>query len=280
MSNNTRNSPNASTNTPRRGGGPNASTLTTSTAANNNNVTNSHTFKIVIIGDAGAGKTSLVKRFQFGVFQAGTRTTVGVEFAQKALVVDGNNVTVRMWDVAGQESTRNASRTYYSGAYGAFLVVDATNPLSMEATLKWKQDLDEKTMSSKYNLIGETNAGTPYPNNLRRLPCYLLLNKCDLGVSVGKTKQQLDAICARYGIQGYFETSAATGDGTNEAMEALVSSMIGAAAMAEANEISMLNDRNNNNGGNGRDSGSNNNGRIIINDKNLNKKDDGMCAKC
>src|SRR5262245_58037821 len=95
-------------------------------------------YKVCLIGCAGAGKTTLVRRFCYGVFNTGARTTVGVEFSQKALVVDGHNVTVRLWDVAGQESARSASNTYYQGAVGCFLVVDATNPTSLESTLQWK----------------------------------------------------------------------------------------------------------------------------------------------
>ncbi len=195
-----------------------------------------NTMKCVVIGDAGAGKTTLVRRMQFGVFTAGLRTTVGVEFAQKALVVDGANVTVRLWDVAGQESARNASRTYYQGALGAIIVVDATNPLSLDATLRWKADLDEKTMASRYSLVTRTQDGTPFADNARRLPCYLLLNKCDLGVSIGKTAAELEALCARHGICGVFETSAVTGQNVTNALEALVRVMLRVSATSDLDE--------------------------------------------
>lgn len=254
-----------------------ASTVAT-TAANLN--ANNSTFKVVVIGDVAAGKTSLVKRFQYGVFNAGQRTTVGVEFSQKALVVDGNNVTVRLWDVAGQESTRNASRTYYQGAVGAFIVVDGSNPLSMDASLRWKADLDEKTANSKFNLVDSTINGSKYPGGMKRMPCFLLLNKCDLGVSVGKTKQQLEALCQRHGIQGYFETSAASGENTMLALETLVRSMVGVVSQQEANSLA----DGGAGGANGRGSGSGRNsgesrGRIVLGGEKK-KEDNGACAKC
>jgi small GTP-binding protein len=257
-----------------------STTATTAATLNGNLATtsNNNTFKVCVIGDAGSGKTSLVKRFQYGVFNASQRTTVGVEFSQKALVVDGNNVTVRLWDVAGQESTRNASRTYYQGAVGAFVVVDGSNPLSMDASLRWKADLDEKTTNSKFNLVDQTINGSKYPSGQKRLPCFLLLNKCDLGVSIGKTKQQLEALCQKHGIQGYFETSAATGENTMEALETLVRSMVGVSSQSEANNV--LSDGNATAGGNGgRNSGEQSRGRIVLGGEK--KKDDGgACSKC
>ena len=145
----------------------------------------------------------------------------------------------------------------------------------MDASLRWKADLDDKTGNSKFNLIDKTVNGSPYANNTKRLPCFLLLNKCDLGVSVGKTRQQLEALCQKHGIQGYFETSAATGENTQLALETLVRSMVGVSQQVEANSLS---DGQNGGGGSGRNSGESR-GRIVLGDGKK-KEETGVCSKC
>ncbi len=185
------------------------------------------TYKIVIIGDGGAGKSTLCKRFSTGLFQPGLRTTVGVEFTTRAMVVDGNNVTLRFFDIAGQETARVGSRAYYQGAVGAFVVIDASNPQSIDASLRWKKDLDEKTCNSRFcqqeALAGSGTDLPPFTGTHRRvLPCYLLLNKCDLGVQCGLSKSQLQQLCQRHGFAGYMETSAVAGTNIEEAQDALV----------------------------------------------------------
>lgn len=206
-------------------------------------------FKVVLIGDAATGKTTLVRRIQYGVFQPGARTTVGVEFAQRALVVDGSNITVRLFDIAGQESTRAGSRAYYQGAVGAFVVVDASNPQSIDSSLRWKRDLDEKTTNSRFcqqthmcssrevtsaAAAASSTSAAPFNGAFTKvLPCYLLLNKCDLGVQCGLSKAQLQMLCQKHGFAGYFETSSVNGTNIEQALDALVRAMQEATEKAE-----------------------------------------------
>lgn len=195
-------------------------------------------YKLVIIGNPAAGKTTLVRRFQYGQFVPGARTTVGVEFATKALVVDGSNITVRFFDIAGQDSAKCGSRSYYQGAVGAFVVIDASDPQSIEGSIRWKRDLDEKTSNSRFcqqeQMAGPEGASAPFTGAFKKvLPCYLLLNKCDLGVQCGLSKSQLQALCQKHGFAGYMETSAVTGHNIDAALDLIVRAMQEAAEKAE-----------------------------------------------
>ena len=81
-------------------------------------------FKIVLIGDSGVGKSNLLSRFTRNEFNLESKTTIGVEFAQKTIVIDGKVIKAQIWDTAGQERYRAITSAYYRGALGALLVYD------------------------------------------------------------------------------------------------------------------------------------------------------------
>ncbi|XP_077598461.1 uncharacterized protein LOC144213746 isoform X1 [Stigmatopora nigra] len=101
--------------------------------------------KVLVIGDLGVGKTSIIKRYVHRVFSQGYRATVGVDFALKVLQVDqATAVRLQLWDIAGQERYGNMTRVYYKEAVGALVVFDMTRLATFQAVLKWKGDLDSK----------------------------------------------------------------------------------------------------------------------------------------
>ncbi|XP_041602731.1 ras-related protein Rab-26 isoform X5 [Vulpes lagopus] len=76
-------------------------------------------FKIMLVGDSGVGKTCLLVRFKDGAFLAGTFiSTVGIDFRNKVLDVDGVKVKLQIWDTAGQERFRSVTHAYYRDAHG------------------------------------------------------------------------------------------------------------------------------------------------------------------
>jgi small GTP-binding protein len=171
-------------------------------------------FKIVVIGDLNTGKTSLVRRYVHGIFYRGTRTTVGVEFAIKAVSRDGVPVTLQLWDIAGQERCSYMTRTFYQTAAGAVIVADVTNPQTLKTAELWKQDLDSKVF---------------IPGTQQPLPAVLLLNKCDLG-RCELTDEQLDNWCARHKFKGWLAVSAQDGTNIYQAFERMITLMIEATA--------------------------------------------------
>ncbi|XP_076835743.1 ras-related protein Rab-38 isoform X2 [Brachyhypopomus gauderio] len=167
-----------------------------------------HLFKVLVIGDLGVGKTSIIKRYVHQIFSQHYRATIGVDFALKVLNWDHQTVIrLQLWDIAGQERYGNMTRVYYREAVGALIVFDVTRASTFEAVLKWKDDLNSKvTLSS----------GKPVPS-------VLLANKSDQSRE-GLCSQipKLDTFCKENGFVGWFETSAKEDTNIEAAVKCLV----------------------------------------------------------
>uniref|UniRef100_A0A3Q2WSS2 Ras-related protein Rab n=1 Tax=Haplochromis burtoni TaxID=8153 RepID=A0A3Q2WSS2_HAPBU len=150
--------------------------------------------KVLVIGDLGVGKTSIIKRYVHQVFSQHYRATIGVDFALKVLNWDHKTVVrLQLWDIAGQERYGNMTRVYYREAVGALVVFDMTRLSTFQAILKWKGDLDSKVALS----------------NGRPVPAVLLANKCDQrrhGLCPKLPK--LENFSKEYGFVDWYETSA------------------------------------------------------------------------
>ena len=79
-------------------------------------------FKIIIIGDASVGKSSLLTRFSDNIFLQTYSTTIGIDFNTKMIRVDKSICKLEIWDTAGQERFSTITANYYRGAQGALLV--------------------------------------------------------------------------------------------------------------------------------------------------------------
>lgn len=100
-------------------------------------------FKIILIGDSGVGKSNILTRYTRKEFNLESKTTIGVEFAQKNLIIDGKTIKAQIWDTAGQERYRAITTAYYRGAVGALLVYDICKDSSFQNLEKWFKELRE-----------------------------------------------------------------------------------------------------------------------------------------
>lgn len=166
-------------------------------------------FKVLVIGDFGVGKTSLIRRYTEGVFNPAYKITIGVDFSLKHLVWNKKHITLQLWDIAGHERFGYMTRVYYKYATAAVIVFDLSRPATLHSVLKWKEDLCAKVSQ---------------PNG-RPLPVLLVANKCDLEAHPYNARF-LSAFCQEHGLAGWFPTSAKENININEAMRCLVEEVL------------------------------------------------------
>lgn len=165
--------------------------------------------KILVIGNAKCGKSSLIERYVNDSFSEEYNTTIGADYRRKAFNI-GNNTEARLqlWDIAGQDRFASLTRPYYRNAAAAVIVCDLTRGSSIEAVRSWKDALEDK---------------------LDDLPVIIMANKCDLLASTyqafaaGARMQQL---CAEKNFQGWFIGSAKEDANVSKAFEFLVRCVI------------------------------------------------------
>eukprot|EP01090_Pellita_catalonica_P019399 TRINITY_DN6591_c0_g1_i1.p1 TRINITY_DN6591_c0_g1~~TRINITY_DN6591_c0_g1_i1.p1 ORF type:complete len:216 (-),score=38.83 TRINITY_DN6591_c0_g1_i1:34-681(-) len=153
-------------------------------------------FKVLVVGDMGVGKTSIIQRFVNNIFSRDYQSTIGVDFALKVINWDDKTkVRLQLWDIAGQERFGNMTRVYYKEAVAAFVVFDMTRIASFEGVETWKNDIDLKVT---------------LPGGDEPIPVVLLANKCDLLKDNERKKlaDRLDDYCKQNNFVGWFETSA------------------------------------------------------------------------
>jgi small GTP-binding protein len=159
--------------------------------------------KICLLGSFAVGKTSMVSRFVNSNFSEKYLSTVGVKIDKKPMAVDGQQVTLVLWDIYGQDQFQTVQQSYLRGASGYILVVDGTR----FDTFAVAKDLQKMAV----NVIGNA-------------PCVLALNKADLTSEWQVDERSLLQI-AETGWP-VFRTSANTGIGVEDAFATLTRAML------------------------------------------------------
>jgi len=98
--------------------------------------------KLLMLGDAGVGKTSLILRYCDDYFTDTFISSMGSDFKEKSVVIEGQPVSVELYDTAGQERFRKVTSSYFRGGQGVMIVFDVNNPASFENVRKWKTEVD------------------------------------------------------------------------------------------------------------------------------------------
>ncbi|KAL4443821.1 hypothetical protein ABPG75_011558 [Micractinium tetrahymenae] len=161
-----------------------------------------HTFKILLVGDSGVGKSSLLLRFATGGFEELT-PTIGVDFKAKVVDIDGRRVKLTIWDTAGQERFRTLTSSYYRGAQGIILVYDVTRAETFDSLADiWLREVD------MYNTVEEGIK-------------MVVANKTDLGEQREVSTEQGVAFARAHGCL-FVETSAKGNVAVDQAFEELV----------------------------------------------------------
>ncbi|XP_072313774.1 ras-related protein Rab-15-like isoform X1 [Eucyclogobius newberryi] len=158
-------------------------------------------FRLLMLGDSGVGKTSMLRRFTDSEFESSYISTIGVDFKMKTLEIDGVKVRVQIWDTAGQERYKTITKQYYRRAQGIIFVYDITDESTFQHISKWVGDVDEFTPNQVQRvLVG--NKSDEQPNRQVSL---------ELGVKLANS----------YGMD-FFETSASSNRNINESFTRVV----------------------------------------------------------
>ncbi|KAM8848345.1 ras-related protein Rab-33A [Synchiropus splendidus] len=106
-------------------------------------------FKIIVIGDSNVGKTCLTFRFTGGSFPDKTEATIGVDFREKAVEIEGETIKVQVWDTAGQERFRKSMvEHYYRNVHAVVFVYDVTKMASFRNLQTWIEECNGHRVSA------------------------------------------------------------------------------------------------------------------------------------
>ncbi|GAB6031883.1 hypothetical protein CHUAL_010279 [Chamberlinius hualienensis] len=101
------------------------------------------TYKILVLGDSNVGKTCIVHRFCDERYYDTYISTIGIDFKQKIINLDGTPIKLQIWDTAGQERFRTLTTAYYRGAMGILLMYDITNMDSFNHLSYWLRNIED-----------------------------------------------------------------------------------------------------------------------------------------
>ena len=159
--------------------------------------------KICMLGSFSVGKTSLVARFVESIFSEKYLTTVGVKIDKKRVFVSGEEVTLMVWDLYGEDEYQKIRMSYLRGASGYLLVADGTRPATLDKALAIQEEAQR---------------------NFGPTPCVVTLNKCDLTEQWEITSEREAELATQ--APNFIRTSAKTGEGVELAFETLVKVMM------------------------------------------------------
>ncbi|KAJ7339631.1 Ras- protein Rab-10 [Desmophyllum pertusum] len=165
-----------------------------------NQETYDYMFKVLLLGDAGVGKTSLMWRFSDDVFNQTYISTIGIDLKLRTIDVEGKKVRLQVWDTAGQERFHAISVSYYRTAVGIMLVYDITRRRSFENIAKWLRNIDEHAQEDVVKL--------------------LIGNKCDMQQPRDVKREEGEMLADEYDMS-FFETSAKENESIDEAFECI-----------------------------------------------------------
>ncbi|TRY75516.1 hypothetical protein TCAL_11204 [Tigriopus californicus] len=162
--------------------------------------------KLLIIGESGVGKSSLLLRFTDDAFDPEQAATIGVDFKVKTITINQDKIKLAIWDTAGQERFRTLTPSYYRGGQGAILVYDVTNRDTFDRVDNWLTELE--TYSTNHDIVK-----------------MLVGNKCDMDETRAVSKDEGIKLARKHQMM-FIESSAKTKEGVQCAFEELVEKII------------------------------------------------------
>ncbi|CAH8585399.1 unnamed protein product [Dicrocoelium dendriticum] len=164
-------------------------------------------FKILMLGNSGVGKTSILRTLMGEPFNPGTISTIGIDLAKKIFIVEGNRIQLEIWDTAGQEQYYSIVALHFREAKAFIVVYDVTDLRTFEQIRKyWLRSVDE-------------HMDEP-------VPVFFAANKVDLTSQRVVTAEEGEQLALQQCAHGHFETSAKSGQNINELFQRVADSMV------------------------------------------------------
>ena len=162
--------------------------------------------KVVLAGDGGVGKTTLIHRYITNSFIDSTKLTIGAAFHTHEIKTDEHTVMVQIWDLGGQEQFKQMGifGKYFKGASVTVVMFDLTRLSTLDSIPEWS-DLALSSSNTKLILVG---------------------GKKDLAGEISFEGSDFDELFEKYGFISYLETSSATGEGVPEVFQAIAQAII------------------------------------------------------
>ncbi|KAE8603259.1 hypothetical protein XENTR_v10014278 [Xenopus tropicalis] len=119
--------------------------------------------KVVVVGNGAVGKSSMIQRYCKGIFTKDYKKTIGVDFLERQIQLNDEDVRLMLWDTAGQEEFDAITKAYYRGAQACVLVFSTTDRESFETIPSWREkvvaevgDIPTVLVQNKIDLLDET----------------------------------------------------------------------------------------------------------------------------
>jgi len=165
-------------------------------------------FKIVVIGDEGVGKTSLIKKYTQGSFEKDYIKTIGAQFTRYEKEINGDTIKLIFWDIAGQSDFNFLNPLFYKESRACIIVY------SLE-----KNDLGNESFKHIENWHNELN------KYYRNIPVILFANKVDLVEENELDTTKIQKILKKQNFLGYYITSAKTGQDVIAAFNTIINEL-------------------------------------------------------
>ena len=102
-------------------------------------------YKVLLLGDTDVGKTCFLFKYTDNTFHETHISTIGLDYrVKKVILKNGKEISLQIWDTAGQDRFRAITKNYYKGAHGIVLIYDITNNQTFENVSKWVNQIHEE----------------------------------------------------------------------------------------------------------------------------------------
>jgi small GTP-binding protein len=166
-------------------------------------------FKVCVFGDGGVGKTTLIRRFLKRIFEENIKMTIGADFSVKNVELEGKQITLRIWDFAGEERFRVLLPSFAKGADGGIFMFDITRYSSIKDINDW--------LSIFQYFVSE---------NKMKIPIIMVGGKSDLEDKRSVEPEEALEIMEKLNLERYFECSSKTGQNVEEIFNFIAKRMI------------------------------------------------------